>query len=718
MIQYALKAANGDSTVVRVWDKFHMSRYGAFDVMAKLPESTAQHQRILLKYTLGCLSNGQCEWDYDISLNVRRKTGLKDSTLQNAPYLRVNGNAVDSIVFSSEPTWVNTFNTTTKQTDSALAAVSRIELFNNPNNLFERTDSFPGYAANFYRYWFDSTGKKTDSSWVAATDTLRQRNTPYYNVFDGKENFELGRFISPYAKTFPKTFQYEYIFDVTDYKQFLHDSTELRIFYSGYSYGFTATWEFIYIEGKPAQEVIDIVNIYNGGFQYGANPSIEAALSEKSFTVPAGTKSVKARILITGHGGESNENCAEFCSKNYFLKLNGTQIARQLIWKDDCGSNPITAQPGTWVYNRANWCPGEAVRRFEYPLNVAAGSSNTIDMDIEEFFANGFASYKIALQLIYYKDLSHQVDPAIEDILAPTKSVWQSKFNPICDNARIILKNYGAEPMKDAWISYKLGNGQDNGILWEGNLAFGEQTEVVLPNLLWPADLTNRTFTARLATVNGKPISTDENPANNQLSSTFDLPIALPASFIIETRTNNVPSQNSYILKDHKGNIVRERTFTSASTLHRDTFNLPFGCYTFTFNDRGGNGLGWWATPGDGNGTLRMVTPAPLRVLQTVNVDFGSFYNLNFRVQHPVGIDETKVTAEDVIVYPVPATDFLEVSGVSFQKATLLDVTGKVVAVFEQPDSRLNISNLNTGVFLLQLETRSGIVYKKVSIQK
>jgi hypothetical protein len=212
-------AANGDSTVVRVWDTFHMNNYGAFDTKAQLPSPNQKHQRIWLKYSLGCLSNGQCEWDYDIALFVRQKTGAKDSTLKQAPYLKVNNIAKDSVSFSRDTTWINNFNNATKLTDSVPSTTVLITLFGDTSNPLNVTDSIIGYAVNYYRYAYDITGAKTDSVWVGATETLYQHQNNYYTVFDVYNDFELGRLISPYAKQFPKSFQYDYVYDVTDYEK-------------------------------------------------------------------------------------------------------------------------------------------------------------------------------------------------------------------------------------------------------------------------------------------------------------------------------------------------------------------------------------------------------------------------------------------------------------------------------------------------------------------
>ena len=716
--QFTLTAANGDSTIVRVFDKYHMNRYGNHDVKVKLAGTDKKYQRIWLKYSLGCLSNGQCEWDYTIKLFTRQRTGKKDSTARQAPYLKVNGTARDSVAFSTDTTWVNTFNMLTKTTDSTIAAILKITLFGDSLKPLTVTDSINAFTANYWRYWFDSTGKKTDSVWVPANQVIKQKNTLYYEVFEVINNIELGRFISPYAVNFPKTFNYEYVYDITDYVKYVTDSTELRIEYQGYSYGFTATWDMIYVEGTPAKEVVDVVNIYNGGFDYGQAVSIEQALKAKSFTVPAGTSATKARIIITGHGGESNQNCAEFCAKNMYLKLNNTQIAEQLVWKDDCGSNAIMAQPGTWVYNRANWCPGEKIRNYDYMLNVTAGSTNTIDLDMEAFSANGGASYNIALQLIYYKANSYNTDAAIEDIIAPTNAFWHNRSNPICDNGKILVKNWGAQPITSLEVTYQMGSAAPMVWGWSGNLPYEQETEVKLPFLLWPTDLTNRTFQVWLSKING--VATDDNSLNNKKTSTFDLPITLPQKFIIECRTNAVPAQNNYTLTNAAGEVLFTKNYTAANTMHRDTFNLGWGCYSFKFNDEGGNGLGWWAASSQGNGLLRIVEiGSPIKIIRTFGLDFGSFTHLNFRVQHPVGVDnQNLIDAETIKIYPNPAQDVIHIDGIEATHLKIFDLTGKLIKT-DLTGNTIDVKDLGDGMYLLELTLNNGqVVAKKVSISK
>lgn len=715
-----LFAATGDTTTVRVFNAYHMNTYGNHSKKALLPSTDKKYQKVWLKLTLGCLSNGQCEWDYTVKLYTRERTGVIDSNLRQAPYLRVNGTPRDSVMFSRDTTWVTSFNATTLTTDSVPSAKSTIVLYNNANQPLTPTDTIIGFAVNYWKYYYNINGAKQDSVWVGATEVIRQRFTPYYEKFEVINNLELGRFISPYAVNFPKSFKYDYVYDVTDYIKYLTanggDSTELRIVYEGYSYGFTATWDLMYVEGTPHRDVIEVKNIYNGYYNYGQAVSIENALNAKTFSVPAGTKRTKARIIITGHGGEQNQNCAEFCPKYMYLKLNGSQIAEQLVWKDDCGSTPIIAQPGTWIYNRANWCPGERIRNFDYDLNVNAGSTNTIDLDLEQFTANGAAGYNIALQLIYYKDANFETDASVEDIIAPTKNFWYNRINPVCKSGKIKIKNWGSTPLTSAQISYQIDNGDVFTQNWTGTLNVEQEQEINLPELPWPANTTDKIFKVWLSKINGA--DNDGNSYNNVMHTPIDLPIVLPNQFIVETRTNNVPQQNRYTLTDENGNVVMTKTFSAASTMHRDTFNLKFGCYTLRLTDEGNNGLGWWAAASEGNGMFRIVSPPPVKVLRTFNIDFGTFIELNFRVQYKVGEEEIDLSAADVQVYPVPAQQQINVSGVDADQLVLTDVTGRIITSASSSNT-ITIGEVPNGIYFLTIITKNKQqIVKKVQVQQ
>jgi hypothetical protein len=726
-------ATSGDTLTVKVWDKLDMNHYGSFNKWAVFPPASQKHQKIKLNFNLGCLSNGQCEWDYTLRVVARQHTGMMDSTLKQAPSFTVYGTVVDSVNYSTVETYTNFFDSATKTTDSIDNFPMQLVRFSDTANPTTPIDTLTVWPVEYYRYTYDTTGTITDSVWVPVEQTLKTTFTPYYELFERINDFEIGRFISPYAANLPKTFGFNYDFDVTDYAMLLHDSVELRIDYQGYSFGFTATVDVKFTEGTPIREAYKIENVYNAYVPYG-NPSAPAEnyLMPKSIKVDNDAKSVKYRVIVSGHGNESNEGCSEFCAKHYYLKLDNQQFAEQLMWKDNCGSNAITAQGGTWVYNRANWCPGELIKPYDYEMaSMTAGNTYTLDMDLETFAAgsSGSAGYGFETQLIYYKDFTYQNDAALEDILAPSKNFWHNRYNPICDNAVVKISNKGGAPLTQATIKFQVSNAPALSVNWTGNLATDQSTEVTLPWMNWQGDLNDKTFKAWIENANNVP---DENPMNNLMTSNIDLPQVLPMSFIIETRTNSLPGENAYTIKNEKGNTVYSKTFSQANAVVRDTITLSYGCFTFNFTDfnegiAGGNGLTWWAAPGQGNGSVRFVTygTSPITVLKSFNSDFGNFLNFNFRSGTMVGVEEKTANINNSVqIYPQPAADvlFLTVEKVLLTQGALLSMDGRVVKTFgkeEVTGNSLNVSDVTTGFYFLTLDGANGEhIVKKIVLNK
>jgi hypothetical protein len=79
-----------------------------------------------------------------------------------------------------------------------------------------------------------------------------------------------------------------------------------------------------------------------------------------------------------------------------------------------------------------------------------------------------------------------------------------------------------------------------------------------------------------------------------------------------------------------------------------------------------------------------------------------------------LGIDENSLQA--VSVSPNPCKDFININMAnpeSIEKLELFDITGKRILNFTNT-SKINISNLNNGVYMLRIQTDKGSVTKKI----
>ncbi len=589
---------------------------------------------------------------------------------------------------------------------------------------------------------FDST--------VLTVDTITMDTI--WNVFEVMESFELGRVITPYGgymatnqQGYNNNWKHKYVFDVTDFVHLLRDDVMIRAFYDGWSSGFSVTLDFKFIEGTPAREVIGIKNVYQGSGSYltGGFAFENNNFPQKTLDMPTDMSSAKLRVTISGHGFDNNVNCAEFCERDYYVKVDGNQIAEQSIWRDDCGFNPIYPQGGTWIYNRANWCPGDKAYAFEHDLTpyVTAGQTADINVDMESYFWNGAQqpSYIYSIQLVTYKDNNFVNDGALEDIIQPSTADAHKRVNPACGQPVIKLKNEGQNPLTSAIIEYGVNGSGVCTFTWTGNLAFMESEEVALPSIVWSEyDENDKTFNAEIISVNG---GMDDNSLNDKLSSTFEVPNAtFPPDLKIRIQTNNRGYENGYVLTDSDGNVISERAVGSLgnNSTYEDEVNLTPNCYILRIFDTGGDGLQWWANTAQGNGSAFIFRADIPFALKTFNADFGSEIHYEFTIGEigaiPHSGDCTPVSNEDIIledkqlkVRPNPNTGLfnIELENIQLENAELsvLNLLGQSVHeirlgnVQGNYSQTLNVQHLPKGLYLLNIEYDGGQLSRKVLIE-
>lgn len=527
------------------------------------------------------------------------------------------------------------------------------------------------------------------------------------NIMSTNDSLELMRVITPYATDWPLTRKFTYVEEVTDFTSILQDSVAFKYHYEGYSWGFTLTLKVEMIEGIAPRKAISVEPIYSGHFNYGSTSDpIENHLIAKTFTYNAPATSARIRNIITGHGMD-NTGCSEFCSKWYQQKINGTSIGQVQLWKSDCGLNNLYPQTGTWLFERANWCPGEKVKSIYHDLtNTSAGNSFTTDMDMQPYTAtpaNVPPSYYISSQLITYAAPSHQLDAAVTDIIAPSTNENYNRFNPICSNPIIKVRNEGTQVLTSMRIAYKIEGGQNKYYNWSGNLNFMEETEINLgAGLIVPENSPSNQFVVEIVEINGQ--NHDETSWNNFYRSTFATVPSYPSTFRVNFKTNgSVNAATSYSETDWKildadGNMVASRTNNAINTTYLDTVSLPLGCYTFVMDDAGCDGISWWYypnyNPNPGNGQIRFQKATSAGTVKSFNGDFGCQLIQRFVVDGTTNTFEEQMSTEDIVLYPNPAQDFFtiefpfDIDNISYE---ILSLNGEMIR-----QGSLKTANSNT----------------------
>jgi hypothetical protein len=552
--------------------------------------------------------------------------------------------------------------------------------------------------------------------------------TQIYSRPIGKDSVEIARVITPYASDWlSQGRKHDYVVEVTDYASVLEGATAMRFNYSGYSWGFTITLKLEFIEGIPPMDAQSVTNIYDGYFTYG-NPtlSIENNLVPKTFSYSTTTNKVFVKNSVSGHGSDVN-GCGEFCDKFYQLSVNNNLVAMKQLWRKDCGLNDVYPQTGTWVYDRANWCPGAVVWPIYHDISTLtnANTNFTVNVDMETYtVSSASGGFNWVSQLLKYSAPNHSLDISIEDIKSPTKDPNYFRENPACMSPIVKIKNVGTNTITNVVFNYGLKGLTPLTYTWTGNLAFLAETEVVFPNssaLL--SGSVAAVFQVSVVSVNGN--SGDQNLFNNIYTSTTTPVDEFPSDFVVKLLTNKSTdpttqkNEITWKLFDENGNTLVSRSGLSNNTNYYDTLKrLPIGCYKFVINDSGCDGLGWWANPNAGNGLMRLDYPGGgNNVFYYFPVDFGCNYTKYFVVKSQsdlVGIADSK-NQSAFYLYPTPTDKFVTINKrhviekvMSYQ---FINTIGQVVLEnisSEKNEDLIDVSALVNGVYSVKLRLENG----------
>lgn len=544
---------------------------------------------------------------------------------------------------------------------------------------------------------------------------------PPFEVID---RYELGRFITPYGINLTLDDDgWTWIFDVTDFAPLLKGEVELQ----------AGNWQelldmkFAFIHGTAPRDVLDVKNVWNGNFGL---TTFDETVTEQSIERLEGEEMYKLKATTTGHG---NPGCAEFCDNTHSVKVNGNQ---EWSWEimQECADNPLRPQGGTWIYDRAGWCPGAPGKLQEFEITDLVSEQETFTIDYDCEYENQ-GNYVFEAQLIAYGNPNFENDVELEEILSPNNMKIRSHFNPICNKAKIRIRNTGANDLTSCTISFGIEGNYDT-FEWTGNLAFMESEEVELDysdEQIYAGD-TDAILDFEVTVGNPNQVM-DENEMNNYGVSKFQRPPVYTYGegdddeneLVIYLQTNLFPNETTYTLYDDDNNEVFSRdVFPEALTAYRDTVQLNRGCYLFHLEDSDDDGISFWADD-DGNGDVRLrkVTAGQFKAFGD---DFGKeIYHYFYWDTDLVNVDEqASIPLPQLQVYPNPSEGIFNLKFKNFDhrlNIEVYDVNGQIVheEVFRNPGDRamksINLKGLSNGMYSLRVLDGKEAVTRRIIIQ-
>ncbi len=559
-------------------------------------------------------------------------------------------------------------------------------------------DTIIGYQSG-YGYTFNVNGQAVDSLDFSYDQML-------VNYYD-QTIHQIQNYVTPYGIGLdlgPNGFRW--VYDVTDYTLLFNDTVEI----SAGNQQELIDLKFVMIKGIPPREVVDFETIWRGDYQH-ANIANDVSMPAVDIQLNPNASYYKVKTRTTGHWFGGFQNCAEFCPKYHNLSINGTQQFEWLNWKE-CADNPVISQGGTWIYDRAGWCPGTFGDTYDHDITpfVSQGSVASIDYGMEVTAGGMEGNYRTTVQLVSYGSHNFQNDAAVVDVIAPNKWEFHNRHNPMCNNPRILIENTGEQTLTSAVIHYWICGGPHEIYTWTGSLEFGEKEEVELPipdQSFWDHAFYCKNFIVVITEVNGVQ---DEYAYNSEYNAEFESPPTYPADIFFWTQTNNAAYENELYLKDDQGNVIFSRTNFQNATQYKDTVSLSPGCYTMEFIDNDEDGLSFFAN-NDGSGYLR-IREVGAGVLKQFDSDFGDKIVHHFTVGYTLN-NEDKYKSVSIGAYPNPSNSIfkLELDGFGeLVKLEVYDAFGKRI-ISEDISSidylihkELDLSEYENGIYFLKVD--------------
>jgi len=531
--------------------------------------------------------------------------------------------------------------------------------------VLEWSDYF--YAAGEYPITNES-GAQTGTRNYPEAGVFEEGELLYYNK--SPMAYEIMSFVTPYGIGLDMGESgYSWSFDVTDFGPVLKG--DKRIYMSrGGQWQEEMDIRFEFIEGIPDRDVIDIQQIWRVDQVPYGNIINDWRFEPRQFTYDPSVAQYVIRTAVTGHGQEG-----EFIPRNHSIDVDGF-IDTWAVWKE-CAENPVYPQGGTWVYDRAGWCPGMAtdVRRYDVTPYFQFSQTPLVDYSVQT--ASGDSRYIVNSQLLKYGPANKQSDIALSDLVHPSNSIVHGRYNPSCHAPRVIIENKGQQIANSATLYYGIQGKWEQSYSWNGVLPFLGKQEVILPYdpLLALAE-SGDTFYVRIESGAG-----DEDAFNNELQTILNIPDHYTNDVVIEWRTNFTPQETSYRVTDESGELIlfKSGSVLNNNTTYRDTLKSLNGCYKILISDNDNDGISWWAN-NDGNGYIRVKEiGGPWKEIAT---DFGAFIDYNFTAGMISSVQSEHI-ASPVLLYPNPSSGDIFLEGLDNWESTIsitvYSTTGQLV---------------------------------------
>jgi hypothetical protein len=570
------------------------------------------------------------------------------------------------------------------------------------NDSIYTANSWLKYSTTAQTLHYDTNGVQKSATPLSNDGTYTNQKLIYMNR--APQKVEIMSFVTPYGIGLDLGMEGKmWEFDVSDFVQVLSGRKYINLERGGENQE-EMDIRFVFIKGTPERNVIDFRQIWpvtHDGYQTIMNND---RYQPVSYTVPANAKHAKIRSMITGHGQEG-----EFISRTHRITVNTNNFDWR-VWTE-CADNPVYPQGGTWLFDRAGWCPGAATDLKEIDITDLVNPGSPVNLDYTVTSGSGDSRYIVNNQIVAYGDYNSNTDASLEYIMKPSTRVEFDRFNIACTQPQIVVKNRGKNDITSLEITYWVNASEKKTFNWTGLILSSDTAIVSLPieNMIFWKNASANVFYAEISKVNG---GADDYTVNNAHSSPYKEVPTYKTPFVFNYKTNNNGFENYYYLYNLQNEIVKEVSSMGNNKIYLDTIDLATGCYRLEWYDDGGDGLDfwYWAQTGQSRGTGYLRIREGGTIKKTFNPDYGSLVIHDFFIDNTSYV-EVNNEIEGFIVFPNPNEEGIfkleSVRGFSEGYSySIFDISGRLVSSGNKLNGKqveINMSKESKGIYMLNL---------------